>query len=137
MKATGWKDKSKMKTRLAEVLMRVGLGAAADKQPHQLSGGEQQRIAIARAVLKNPEILLLDEATSSLDSASEQEVQLALDEIMQERTTIVIAHRLSTIKNANKIVVLQEGEILETGNHDDLMASNNGVYKQLKELQTN
>jgi len=103
----------------------------------QLSGGQRQRIAIARAVLKNPEILLLDEATSSLDSASEQEVQLALDEIMQERTTIVIAHRLSTIKNANKIVVLQEGEILETGNHDDLMASNNGVYKQLKELQTN
>lgn len=103
----------------------------------QLSGGQRQRVAIARAVLKNPEILLLDEATSSLDSESEKEVQKALDRVMENRTTIVVAHRLSTIKNAHKIVVMQDGQIKETGNHDDLMNSETGIYKNLKDLQMN
>jgi ABC-type multidrug transport system fused ATPase/permease subunit len=103
----------------------------------QLSGGQRQRVAIARAVLKNPEILLLDEATSSLDSESEKEVQKALDRVMENRTTIVVAHRLSTIKNADKIVVMQDGQIKETGNHDDLMNSETGIYKNLKDLQMN
>ena len=101
----------------------------------QLSGGQKQRIAIARAVLKNPSILILDEATSALDSESEHLVQEALDNLMQNRTSVVIAHRLSTIKNANQILVLQNGEIVEKGTHSELASKENGVYKKLSELQ--
>jgi ABC-type multidrug transport system fused ATPase/permease subunit len=101
----------------------------------QLSGGQRQRIAIARAILKNPEILILDEATSSLDSESERLVQDALDRLMENRTSIVIAHRLSTIRNANKILVLSEGEIKEQGTHDTLIQKPDGFYHHLTELQ--
>ncbi len=101
----------------------------------QLSGGQKQRIAIARAVLKNPSILILDEATSALDSESEQLVQEALDNLMQNRTSVVIAHRLSTIKNANQILVLQNGEIAEKGTHQELSQKESGVYRRLSELQ--
>lgn len=101
----------------------------------QLSGGQRQRVAIARAILKDPKILILDEATSSLDSESEQLVQSALVELMKNRTSIVIAHRLSTIRNADKIVVLENGEIVETGTHDELMLVNSGVYRNLNEMQ--
>jgi len=101
----------------------------------QLSGGQRQRIAIARAVLKSPEILILDEATSSLDSESERLVQDALDRLMENRTSIVIAHRLSTIRNADKILVLSEGEIIEEGTHDELLAQEDGFYHHLIELQ--
>jgi subfamily B ATP-binding cassette protein MsbA len=100
----------------------------------KLSGGEKQRLTIARAVLKNPPILILDEATSSLDSNSERLVQDALVKLMQGRTTIVIAHRLSTIQHADEIFVMNEGKIVERGNHVALMA-NGGVYKKLVELQ--
>lgn len=103
----------------------------------QLSGGQRQRIAIARAVLKNPSILILDEATSSLDSESEQLVQDALDKLMQGRTSIVIAHRLSTIRDADKIVVLHQGEIVEQGKHQDLLAIDHGFYSKLIRMQTN
>lgn len=101
----------------------------------QLSGGQRQRVAIARAILKDPKILILDEATSSLDSESEQLVQSALEELMKNRTSIVIAHRLSTIRNADKIVVLENGKIVETGTHTELMQQNSGVYRNLNEMQ--
>jgi ABC-type multidrug transport system fused ATPase/permease subunit len=101
----------------------------------QLSGGQRQRIAIARAVLKNPAILILDEATSSLDSESEALVQDALDKLMKDRTSIVIAHRLSTIKEANKIVVLHQGVIVEQGTHHELLTIENGFYVKLSKMQ--
>jgi ABC-type multidrug transport system fused ATPase/permease subunit len=101
----------------------------------QLSGGQRQRIAIARAVLKNPKILILDEATSSLDSESERLVQEALDKLMKGRTSVVIAHRLATIRNADKIIVLENGTIIEQGTHNELLANTNGLYKALTELQ--
>ena len=101
----------------------------------KLSGGQRQRIAIARALLKNPSILILDEATSSLDSESEKLVQEALEILMQGRTSIIIAHRLSTIRTADQILVLDEGKITEQGTHQELLALENGLYKNLSNLQ--
>jgi len=101
----------------------------------QLSGGQRQRIAIARAVLKNPKILILDEATSSLDSESEKLVQEALEKLMKCRTSLVIAHRLSTIRNADRIIVLSEGTIIEQGTHSELISNEKGLYRNLTELQ--
>lgn len=108
----------------------TNIGEKGDK----LSGGQKQRISIARAILKNPNLLILDEATSSLDTESEKLVQDALKKLMKERTTLVIAHRLSTIKDADEIIVLSEGKIVERGNHTDLVEKN-GVYKTLINLQ--
>lgn len=100
----------------------------------RLSGGQRQRISIARAILKNPPILILDEATSALDTESEKLVQEALENLMKDRTTIVVAHRLSTIRNANLICVMHEGQIVERGTHDELLAQN-GYYRKLIEMQ--
>ena len=99
-----------------------------------LSGGQRQRISIARALLSNPPILLLDEATSALDSHSEQIVQATLDKIIVDRTAVIIAHRLTTIQNADHILVLQDGKIIEHGTHSSLMQQN-GVYRQMVNAQ--
>jgi ABC-type multidrug transport system fused ATPase/permease subunit len=101
----------------------------------QLSGGQRQRVAIARAVLKDPRILILDEATSSLDSESERLVQEALERLMEGRTSVVIAHRLSTIRQADRIFVIDNGQIVEQGTHEELIRLNNGIYRNLSQLQ--
>ena len=100
-----------------------------------LSGGQKQRVAIARAFLKDAPIIILDEATSALDNKAEAIVQKAIENLMKDKTVFVIAHRLSTIKNANKIAVINEGELVELGNHDELMQIENGQYKALYEMQ--
>jgi len=99
-----------------------------------LSGGQRQRLAIARAVLKNPPILILDEATSALDTESEKMVQEALTKLMRNRTSVIIAHRLSTIRDADEIVVMNKGRIVERGTHDQLLAGG-GMYRHLCDLQ--
>ena len=99
-----------------------------------LSGGQRQRIAIARAILKNAPVLIVDEATSALDTESERHIQAAMEEVMKGRTTLVIAHRLSTIESVDKIVVIDNGSIVEQGNHEELLARQ-GAYAQLHQLQ--
>jgi len=100
----------------------------------QLSGGQKQRVAIARAVLKNPKILILDEATSALDAESEHLVREALERLMQGRTTLIIAHRLSTVKDANRVVVIESGKIVQSGTHAGLVEQD-GLYRRLIERQ--
>jgi ATP-binding cassette subfamily B protein len=101
----------------------------------KISGGQKQRIAIARAILRNPKILILDEATSALDSESEKLVKEALNELMKNRTTFIIAHRLSTIRQADTILVINKGKIVEQGTHNDLLQLDDGLYRNLLKLQ--
>lgn len=114
--------------------MPSGYDTVIGERGVKLSGGQRQRLSIARAILKNPAILILDEATSSLDSESEKMVQQALENLMKDRTTFVIAHRLSTVLNAGRIVVIDDGRIIETGRHDELLA-HGGIYRKLYEMQ--
>lgn len=143
--AFGWSGASPEKVREAarianahEFIMATekGYDTFIGDRGSKLSGGQKQRLTIARAILRNPPILILDEATSALDSESEKLVQDALNRIMDGRTAIVIAHRLSTIRKADEIVVLQEGRIVEQGNHKELLQQN-GIYQNLIQLQNN
>ena len=113
----------------------MGLDTNIGDSGNKLSGGQKQRLSIARAVLKNPPIMILDEATSALDTESERLVQKALENMMKNRTSIVIAHRLSTIQNADKIVVMKKGEIVEQGRHEELLALK-GTYEKLVSMQS-
>ena len=112
-----------------------GLDTVLGERGTTLSGGQRQRVAIARAMIKNAPIIILDEATSALDNESEAIVQKALDNLMSNKTVFVIAHRLSTIKNADRIIVIKDGELIESGSHDELMTIENGEYKHLYEMQ--
>ena len=115
--------------------LEKGLDTYVGERGTTLSGGQRQRVAIARAMLKDAPIVILDEATSALDNKSEAIVQKALDNLIQNKTVFVIAHRLSTIKNADRIAVINEGELAELGTHDELMNIENGKYKYLYEMQ--
>ena len=115
--------------------LEKGLDTQIGERGVLLSGGQKQRVAIARAFIKNAPIIILDEATSALDNKSEAIVQKAIDNLMQDKTVFVIAHRLSTVRNANKIALINEGELVELGNHDELMKIKNGQYKTLYEMQ--
>ena len=112
-----------------------GINTNIGDSGNKLSGGQKQRLSIARAVLKNPPIMILDEATSALDTESEQLVQVALENMMKNRTSIVIAHRLSTIKNAHTIIVMRKGKIVEQGKHQELL-DKKGVYSKLVKMQS-
>jgi subfamily B ATP-binding cassette protein MsbA len=116
------------------IRMEKGYDTNVGERGNKLSGGQKQRISIARAVLKDPEILILDEATSALDTESEKLVQEALEKVMTDRTALIIAHRLSTVRNADQIIVLSEGRIIEKGTHKALLAAE-GVYYNLCSLQ--
>ncbi len=115
--------------------LKDGLNTQIGERGILLSGGQKQRVAIARAFLKNAPILILDEATSALDNKAEAIVQKAIDNLMQDKTVFVIAHRLSTVQNADKIVVINQGQVVEIGNHEELMKIENGQYKSLYEMQ--
>jgi subfamily B ATP-binding cassette protein MsbA len=122
---------------LEETLKQLpdGIDTVIGERGTTLSGGQRQRVAIARAILKNAPIIILDEATSALDNESEAMVQKAIDNLMKNRTVFIIAHRLSTIKNANRIAVINRGELAEVGSHEELITRENGIYKDLYEMQ--
>ena len=132
-----WGITAKERDEYREKLATLGLGLEnrMSSKVGLLSGGQRQRLAIARAFIKNAPVVILDEATSALDNKAEAVVQRAIDNLMQDRTVFVIAHRLSTVQNADKIVVINDGEIIETGTHEELLQEENGAYKALYNAQ--
>ena len=124
LRSTGWKNAKEIDERIKHVLTSVNMLDKQYKCPHELSGGEQQRIAIARALLKDAPIVILDEATAFADPENESLVQKAFDEISKNKTVIMIAHRLSTVKAADKNFVLKDGRVVQEGTHDELLADN-------------
>ena len=110
--------------------------SSAERYPHEFSGGQRQRISIARTLIRNPEVIIFDEATSAVDNKTEQLIQKAIFEIIKERTSIIIAHRLSTIRNCQNIFVLDDGKVIEQGNHDSLINQKDSYYRKLWNIQT-
>ena len=123
--------------RLESVIEKLpdGLDTTVGEHGAKLSGGQRQRISIARAIIRNPRVIIFDEATSALDSVTESEIQKAIENLTENRTTFIVAHRLSTIKNADKIAVVENGRCIEYGTYDELMAKKGAFYK-LKQMQS-
>ena len=123
--------------RLESVIEKLpdGINTVVGEHGAKLSGGQRQRISIARAIIRNPRVIIFDEATSALDSATEKEIQTAIENLTADRTTFIVAHRLSTIKNADKIAVMDGGKCVEYGTYDELMAAK-GRFYELKMLQS-
>mgnify|MGYP000750768496 CR=1 FL=1 len=131
-----YQDKADLEKKVLDLLHRVGLDDYhANRYPHEFSGGQRQRISIARALIRKPKIIVFDEATSALDSASEKKVQEATSNMMKNCTTFLVAHRLSTIRNADRIVEMRDGKIVEVGSYDELMEKK-GYFYELKALQS-
>ena len=127
LKSTGWKDKAERAERIEKVLADVGMSDKKHNMPYELSGGEQQRIAIARAILKDAPIIIFDEATANVDPENEDRLQKAMESLTKGKTVIMIAHRLNTVRNAQQIIVVSEGRIVQRGTHEELLQER-GIY---------
>ena len=136
LRATGWKRKAERSQRIDEVLNLVELPEKIDKYPHELSGGEQQRISIARALLKKPKILILDDSTSAVDTKTDAFIRKGFKEFIPNTTKIIIAQRVASVQDADMIIVMENGKIANVGNHNELMNTSE-IYREVYNQQTN